>query len=1523
MKCIRWIWRHDGRRFRPAGGEVWGLEPWEPTVTRRVNFKIGAVGSRCLVALAVLGWAMLDHASRALWAQGASRSASKFYPDSSEQAETLLRNAASHARDGQWGEAIRIYQRVIDQYGGKVARLSADDVGRGQELGDDFVLYVQLREFCQRRLAALPPEGREIYRRRMDAIAEQWYREGSSGFDPEPLRRVVDRAFCSSWGDDALELLGDLAFREGRFGEALAMYRRLVPDEGDNGSSLIHPDPSVDLARVAAKKILSLAAAGSESAAIEEAAAFGERFPGASGSLAGRRGVYAQIVQEALRSDRLGGDDPSGGRWPTFAGAQSRSMVLPEAIDVGSVQWRVPLEKVVAGRQGYPYAPRAVALSATAAPPEKLLAYHPILVGDQVIVCDGSRVVAYNLNDRPASLDGGAILAVDPAWKHDPESSIPQVTRNLGIVPRFTLTAVANRIYARMGPASPPGFLMNRGGGGTATSYLVALDGAAQGKLLWLIKASELLLPNRPAERNGRSVSFEGTPVADARNVYVAVTDRREQTATYVACFDAETGASRWIHYLGAAASEIDNFMAMGMGFGAAAAGDFGHRLLSLEGPVLYYQTNLGALVSLEAETGAVRWVATYPRQDSGRGGSVGDRDLNPAIIHQGLVIVAPSDASAIFAFDAASGRLVWKTDPIADEVKLSHLLGVAKGRLVATGDRVLIFDVRDGKLLATWPDSGRSMEGYGRGLLAGDRIYWPTRNEIQILDQRSGTRVAPPIKLMENYRVSGGNLVAGDGYLIVAQPDALVVFCQNSRLIERYQEEIARDPSRASTHYRLARAAEAVGRDQLALESYKQTRQRATLAEIVDGIPLSEAARGHELRLRLRLAADARRRQQPTQATAHLAASLELARSDEDRLRVRIQLAEAQLEQDRPEEAIQNFQEILADERMRGLTLAAEDGHRAMRADLWITDRLASVIRSRGRAIYESFEAKARQLYRRGLEEGDPRILDGVSRIFPVAEVVPEALIELGRIEQTAGSPAAAARAYRRLIAAPAAPDAARARAFWRLAQVYLSQNYVVAARDTYVQLLTRYPDLRLEELGAEHSLADLVSAELARPPLAQVAAERPRPPIVWPLGRSWRFETVSHAPAGRLLLADGIPPAPESTRVFLAEKTTVSPVEPGQEEPRWSVHLGGPPTWVGYFADKLIAGTSHGLLALDQATGVEHWRFGKDDAESARRSPDPFHRGGNGGSDPAGPIRVLQVVGGRVFLLRGEQELLALDGDTGAVDWSFAARGGGINPRLWIGPERIVFQVQKPNQILVIETETGRQLARAVLGDGDQLQRPPVPVDSDHVLLVPDRRTVRKLELSRGQVIWDYRESQELPVNGPPRVMVDAERLLILHDGRVLIRLDPETGSKQWSTVLGTEDLSERPEALACHGGRIFCVSRQGLRALSLENGAVLWNCHLGGPENALWTLALSDRCVLTYPRTSHPSDEERENLPLIVRRQDNGALVQRFLFSATISDVTLRLDARGAMLATPQSVWKLEPRSGEPASHLSAVP
>src|SRR5262249_11841875 len=597
------------------------------------------------------------------------------YPDSSATAETLLRNAANHAHERQWSEAIEIYQRVIDQYGDKVAKLPKDEPGA--EPSGEFALYVDGRQFCHRCLAQLPPEARAVYRNRVDGLAESWYRQGAARRDAGWLRRVIDRAFCSSWGDDALELAGDLAFQDGRFGEALAMYGHLVADRPEDPAVLVHLDPSVDLPRVAAKKWLCRAAMENPPTP-RDLEAFARRYPGAAGSLAGRKGAYATILAASLAAGHLHPPAQPGSRWPTFAGSFRRSRVVPGPIDVGQVQWRVELEKVASPRAPGGFAGR---LAAPAPQPasERLLAFHPIVLGDQVLVCDGARVSAYNLNDRPGGPEASE-GRISPAWRHDPDNgaSVPLATRNHTAIPRYPLTAVGSRIYARMGFVSPTTYA-GRGVrfgpmpiGENGSSSIVALDWNTQGKLLWELKSANLELPDRAAGAS-RTVNFEGTPVADARNVYVAVTDRRELLATYVACLDAETGARRWIRYLGTATPEFDHAGGFGMGtWNINTPGDYHHRLLSLDGPTLYYQTNLGALIALDGETGATVWVATYPRKEANRFGPATERDLNPALVHEDRVMVAPSDADAIFAFDAASGRLLWRTDPISDDIKLT-----------------------------------------------------------------------------------------------------------------------------------------------------------------------------------------------------------------------------------------------------------------------------------------------------------------------------------------------------------------------------------------------------------------------------------------------------------------------------------------------------------------------------------------------------------------------------------------------------------------------------------------------------------------------------------------------------------------------------------------------------------------------------------------------------------------------------------------------------------------------------------
>ncbi len=1455
-------------------------------------------------------------------APDAGKSGGKFYPNVSSVANNFLRSALAHLRDGQWAEAIDIYRRVIGQFGDTACPLPKDDPG-GDPTGHS-ELFVDIRQYCQRQLAAMPPEGRAIYRARVDAQAEAWYRRGASDRDRAALRRVVEQAFCSSWGDDALDLLGDLAFQDGRFAEALSAYRQLVPDHAGEALGLVHPDPDVDLARVSAKKLLCRAALGDAPPTRADLEAFATAYPGAKGKLAGRDGLLVENLAKAIEADHLAAPVQLDGRWPTFAGSPSRSKVAPGTVDVGSFQWRVKLEPVAVGRQGNPSFGHRGGLGGQPTPAggEPILAYHPIVLNDQVVVADDHQIAAYNLNARPEGRAG----TVELAWKHDErQESIPTATTIQGMA-RYTLTASGDRIYARTGGTAPPNATnMRMMGMATAVppSYIVAVERSTEGKVLWRHASTDVELPRRGAADAAPQVaSFEGTPVADGRGVYVAMTVTGPMTSCYVAALDAETGATRWVRHLGDSNSPAkNNNNPMMMGMAMPLETDSGSRLLSLDGPTVYYQTNLGALAAIDVETGALRWLAAYAQQDRPPGGR--DRDPNPALVHDGRVIVAPDDSQSIFAFDAVTGRLVWRTGPMPD---VTHLLGVAKGRLIATGNHVWSIDAANGKVLRCWPEDQRGFEGFGRGILAGDQIYWPTKTEIHVLDQASGLRGdRPPIKLMETFQTGGGNLAVGDGYLIVAQADALVVFCQNSRLIERFRHEIAQDPAHASTYYRLAQVAEATGDEALALESLEQASRRARASDVLDGQPLAGAAKGHQHRLLMKLGAKAATAKDWSQAARRFTSAAEAAATDRDRLASRLRLSEAQAGRGDAQAAVVTLQGMLADDGLRPLTVSADE-HRTVRADLVIIDRLADLIRAGGRDVYADFDRRAAELLARGQAEKDPRLLEEVGRSYPLARSAPEALLALGQLGESTGRAPEAAHAYKRLLLA-APDDATRARALLGLGRAFEAQRLWVASRDAYAQARARFGAVAIRDGEADTTVASIVDSTLGRAPFDRLPGMGAEPDLPVPLSRRWVRRRAGPA---RAIAAEGSPPTPEAARLFLAERHAIRAVDSATGVSGWSADLGGDAIWVGYLADHVLAATETRIVALGLEKGAVAWRYDLAEPAAGKAATNPFAKAepaDDRNKDGASPrLRDFRVVGGRVFCRRGDRELLAFDGDSGLLDWSFAPAAGRLGPYLWIGPSRIALQVRKPNAILVLETETGRRRAEAAQEeDVEEWAREPLPLDDDHVAIVADRRTVVSLDLNRAGVTWSFRESPTQPTNGPPRVLGDLERLLVLHNGNQLIRLDPKGGVKLWSRPLGAEDLSERPEAMALDGDRFFWVSGSAggdvkatthLEAIALPDGATLWRRYLAGPATG-WALALARRCVAAFPMPSRSLDGDLDGLPLVFCRRDNGDLVQRVLLPSSVTELAVRLAPRGVFIATQDALWALGERKAVDAT------
>ena len=153
--------------------------------------------------------------------------------------------------------------------------------------------------------------------------------------------------------------------------------------------------------------------------------------------------------------------------------------------------------------------------------------------------------------------------------------------------------------------------------------------------------------------------------------------------------------------------------------------------------------------------------------------------------------------------------------------------------------------------------------------------------------------RAEPPIKLLETYHTKGGNLVAGDGYLIVAQADGMVVFCQNSRLIERYQRRDRPGP-RPGRQLFPARPGGRGHRPRPArARDVPRPPQKARSSETIDGVSWSGAARDHRFRLLLRLAVRDRKSRRWDVASAQLKRPPQVARSDPERLQAQLLLAD------------------------------------------------------------------------------------------------------------------------------------------------------------------------------------------------------------------------------------------------------------------------------------------------------------------------------------------------------------------------------------------------------------------------------------------------------------------------------------------------------------------------------------------------------------------------------------------------------------------------------------------------------
>src|ERR1051325_250055 len=237
-----------------------------------------------------------------------------------------------------WEQLVEDYHRAMIESGDALVTLSETPPRFGVAWHSG-----QVRRLCHERLTKLPRPVLEQYRQRVDAEAKALLAQGRQTRSAVPLRRLLDDLFCSSVGDEALDLLGDLAFERGDFEEARHWWHLLA--RTDDG--LRFPGPKVDLPRVRAKLILAQMFQGRHDEARADLARFRRLHAGAQGALAGQNGAYAPILEKTLATlvdKRIRNNDEP---WTTFGGAPTRNRALTHAPSVhlweDGPTWRVKL----------------------------------------------------------------------------------------------------------------------------------------------------------------------------------------------------------------------------------------------------------------------------------------------------------------------------------------------------------------------------------------------------------------------------------------------------------------------------------------------------------------------------------------------------------------------------------------------------------------------------------------------------------------------------------------------------------------------------------------------------------------------------------------------------------------------------------------------------------------------------------------------------------------------------------------------------------------------------------------------------------------------------------------------------------------------------------------------------------------------------------------------------------------------------------------------------------------------------
>ncbi|MBI1370141.1 MAG: PQQ-binding-like beta-propeller repeat protein [Planctomycetes bacterium] len=590
-----------------------------------------------------------------------------------------------------------------------------------------------------------------------------------------------------------------------------------------------------------------------------------------------------------------------------------------------------------------------------------------------------------------------------------------------------------------------------------AESQLVCVD-ARTGKLLWSRLPDEI-------DNDADGGFWYGRPIVSRGRAYVTLR-RRQRTQfqdVYVVAVDLRNGDMLWKRHLASTAMSDRNMVP-----------SLSH--MTLREGYLYVDSSLGAVAKVSAADGSIDWLTLVPiNEDQTLQSTHYPWDASAPVITAAGVIVYDDWAGLIRVFDPGTGK-VTQSFPAARWGSPRYLSKFGSD-VLAVGSNVGRFNGRT--LDPIWMYESRMSTMVGRAAIAGDQMYLPVGDHLELLNLTDGklvTRMNVPMP---------ASVLAMDGQLVTVDRTGVSSYSSWAVASEQLHKRAADHPDDARpwmalawlalNNQRLDTLTDAIDKAVAIVTAQKPGERGGELFDQLLAMTEQVDASNHELRQQLfdRLAA--------------------VTSSPDQEVTYRLALAKHFESLHNIKDAIEQYQTILAEPTYRRRLYTHDNGSR--QAGLEAQRRLTALIGQAGREAYAPYEAFADQRLKELANQTDAEALIELAEAYPLSTVAPQALMLAAERTASAGNGREAVALLRR-ASQLTTDEAMLGKLYGRQAELFEAAQQPNRARRVLRSLTAAHPGVQPVRKGQP---VDAVAwmKELAQSAVSLGAMTRINPPF------------------------------------------------------------------------------------------------------------------------------------------------------------------------------------------------------------------------------------------------------------------------------------------------------------------------------------------------------------------------------------------------------------------------------------------